>query len=162
MLASLRLGTSQSTLPAGMGRTTCQDADAARHDCDALAPTAQSGRMFRSTIKKLVCPGCGDIVGDAAYRRWPGNLVITSVDGYRINPFGAAAMRRIVERELVDARDDPARETAQVRLEFVISNITDPIYDLRCRRGHSTLRTTPQIIHAMVRTSGAWTPLEQT
>jgi hypothetical protein len=75
----------------------------------------QSEEMFRATSKKLVRPACGDIIGDVAYRRWSGSLVI--------------------------------------------SNITDPIYDLRCRRGHSTLRTTPQIARAGTQASGDWVSL---
>jgi hypothetical protein len=108
--------------------------------------------MGRTTTKKLICPACGDIIGDAVYRRWPGSLGVTSVDGYRLNPTGAALMRRIVERQLAD---NPGA-AGQARLDFVIDNSSDPIYDLRCRRGHSTLRTTPQITKAMVRTPGDW------
>src|SRR4051794_28497474 len=108
--------------------------------------------MGRSTTKRLICPACGDVIGDAVYRRWRGRLGVTSVDGYRLSPTGAALMRRIVESQLTDNPDD----TARARLDFVIDNITDPIFDLRCRRGHSTLRTTPQLTRAMVRTPGDW------
>ena len=102
--------------------------------------------------KRLVCPACGDVIGDAVYRRWPGSLTITALAGYEISPTAAGIMRRIVERET--GADGPAR------VEYVTGHITDPIYDLRCGRGHSTLRTAPGIIRAMTAARGEWAALD--
>ena len=110
-------------------------------------------------VKKLICPACGDVIAEAAYRRWPGNLVITDVEGHRVNPLGGAVLRRIAERELAAATDGPSRDVAATRLEFIDRSSAELLYDLRCRRGHATLRTAPQIVRAMRRSSGDWAEL---
>jgi hypothetical protein len=112
--------------------------------------------VWLTVSKKLLCPGCGDVIGDAQLRRWPGWLTIRSPDGYTVNPLAAGIARRIVDRELAEADDDTAADTARSRLQYVVRNITDPIYDLRCRRGHSTLQTAPQIRQAMLSSPGTW------
>ncbi|MEV0903208.1 hypothetical protein [Actinoplanes sp. NPDC049802] len=116
--------------------------------------------MKLTVERRLLCPACGDVLGDATYRRWPGSLTIRAPIGYTINPMAAGIMRRVVERELAEAATEPARELARVRLQYVVDNITDPIYDLRCEHGHSALRTTPSIIRAMTAAQGEWATLE--
>jgi hypothetical protein len=115
----------------------------------------------KSTVaRRLACPACGDLLGDAIYRRWPGSLTIRAEAGYSINPISAGIVRRMVEREAAEATSDAARQSAQARLEYVAGNITDPLYDLRCPRGHSTIRTTPAIIRAMTTAQGTWAVVE--
>jgi hypothetical protein len=113
--------------------------------------------MFQPIVKKLVCPACGDVIADARYRRWPGNLTLTDVRGHRVNPV-AAGVLRIVEREEADA-DARTRATAQARRELVEDHLAELIYDLRCPRGHSTLRAAPDITRAMTRAKGDWVQL---
>jgi hypothetical protein len=112
--------------------------------------------MFRPLIKKVLCPACGDVVAEAAYRRWPGNLLSTSSEGHRINPVGGAVLRRVAEREIATAADALTRDAAVAEIEFIDRHSSELIYDLKCRRGHATLRTTPQILRAMTREPGEW------
>jgi hypothetical protein len=63
---------------------------------------------------------------------------------------------RLVEQELVTAEDAPQ---ARARLDFVKLHIGELIYDIRCRRGHATLRTGPQIVRAVRRTPERWISL---
>jgi hypothetical protein len=114
----------------------------------------------RRITKQLTCPACGDIVATAVHTRWPGNLVLTSTDGARLQPESVALQIRMAQQEQaaggavgVDARD---------RLEFLRRHVDELVYALRCRRGHATLRTAPQIVRAMRRTAGAWVPLDAT
>jgi hypothetical protein len=65
---------------------------------------------------------------------------------------------RLAEQDLAAAAAEDA-DQAQARLDFLNDHIGELIYDLRCRRGHSTLRTGPQIIRAMRRTAGRWVSL---
>lgn len=45
---------------------------------------------MRSTgARRLVCPACGDLLGDAIHRRWPGSLTIRAEAGHIINPTSA-------------------------------------------------------------------------
>lgn len=32
--------------------------------------------MKLTVTRRLACPACGDLLGDAVYRRWPGSLTI--------------------------------------------------------------------------------------
>ncbi|MDQ2879781.1 MAG: hypothetical protein M3Y48_00560 [Actinomycetota bacterium] len=107
--------------------------------------------------KQLTCPGCGDVVADAVYWPWRGSLTITSTEGYQITPARWAVQLRLVEQDVASVSDD--REEAQTRLDSVRRNIGELIYDIRCRRGHSTLRTGPQITRALRRTPGRWVGL---
>jgi hypothetical protein len=81
---------------------------------------------------------------------------VRSSDGYRINPVGGAILRRVAERELATAADAPTRDTALAEIEYIDRHSSERIYDLKCRRGHATLRTTPQIVRAMSRAPGDW------
>jgi hypothetical protein len=108
--------------------------------------------------KQLTCPRCDDVVADVLYRPWTGTLTIVSTEGYQITPSGWAIQMRLVEQELAAAAAEGV-DQAQARLDFVRGNVGELIYDIRCRRGHSTLRTGPQIIRALRRTSGRWVSL---
>ena len=98
-------------------------------------------------------------MAEAMYRRWPGNLVVTALDGYRVNPISAGVLRRVAERQLADATSSPAADLARARMELIDREIAEFIYDLECLRGHSTLRTTPEVRRAMVRSHGKWADL---
>jgi hypothetical protein len=115
--------------------------------------------MLKPLTKKLVCPACGDVLAGARYRRWPGSLTITAVEGHPVNPIAAGVLRRIAERELAEATGAVAREVAEDRRAFVDRSSTELIYDLSCPRGHRMLRTAPQITRAMTRTPGEWVSL---
>ncbi|MDQ3765558.1 MAG: hypothetical protein M3460_30250 [Actinomycetota bacterium] len=114
--------------------------------------------MLRQVSKQLICPRCGDVVADAVYRPWVGSLTITSTEGHRIMPGGWALQLRLVQQDVASASDEDLQE-AQARLDFVRRQVGELIYDIRCRRGHSTLLTEPQIIRAMRRTPGRWVDL---
>jgi hypothetical protein len=112
----------------------------------------------RRVRKELLCPGCSDIVATAVHTRWPGNLVLTSPEGYRLQPSSAAVQIRQTQQQLRDAAPGDLHH-AEDRLDFLHRHREELIYDLRCRRGHSVLRTAPQIVRAMHRTPGAWVSL---
>jgi RNA polymerase subunit RPABC4/transcription elongation factor Spt4 len=109
----------------------------------------------RQISKQLTCPACGDIIAAAVYTRWLGNLVLTSTEGSRIQPEGGAVQVRRAQHDL-SAGSPADRAAVQDRLDFLNDHLSELIYDLRCRRGHSTLRTAPQIVRAMRRTPGDW------
>lgn len=111
--------------------------------------------MLRRVSKQLICPRCGDVVADAVYQRWTGRLTITSIEGHQIAPSGWAVAFRLIQQDMTSASVEDLEE-AQARLGFVRRNIGELIYDIRCRRGHSTLRTGPQIARALRRNRGRW------
>jgi hypothetical protein len=73
-------------------------------------------------------------------------------------PSGWAIQLRLAEQDVAATASDDLQE-AQPRLDFVRRNIGELIYDIRCRRGHSTLRTGPQITRAVRRAKGRWVSL---
>lgn len=110
--------------------------------------------------KQLTCPQCDDVVADAVYRPWAARLTVISTEGQLITPSRWAIQIRLAEQDLAAAT--AAAEgvaPAQARLDFLKGHIGELIYDIRCRRGHSTLRTAPQIIRALRRTPGRWVSL---
>lgn len=106
-------------------------------------------------MKQLTCPRCGVVVGDAVYQRWPGKLTITSPEGYRIPTLSVGVQVRLAKQRLAAAPPDEHDEAA-ARLRFLRDNVSELIYDIRCRNGHSTLRTMPQLVRALRRTPGQW------
>lgn len=105
-----------------------------------------------------MCPRCDDVVADVVYVPWVGSLTITSMDGDQITPSGWALQLRLAEQDLASACLDKQAE-AQARFDFVSRNMGEVIYDIRCRRGHSTLRTVRQVIQALRRMPGRWVNL---
>ena len=114
--------------------------------------------MLQRVSKQFTCPRCEEVVADAVYQPWAGNLTVTSIEGYRIAPSRWSIQMRLVEQEVSSAVAEDLDE-AQARLEFLKSHIGELIYDIRCRHGHSTLRTGPQITRALRRTRGRWVSL---
>lgn len=110
--------------------------------------------------KQLTCPRCDDVVADAVYRPWAGRLTVISTDGQLITPGRWAIQMRLAEQDLAAALATAEGVIqARARLGFLRGHIGELIYDIRCRRGHSTLRTGPQIIRALRRTPGRWVSL---
>ncbi len=73
-------------------------------------------------------------------------------------PGGWVIQLRVAEQDVAAAAAEDLQE-AQARLDFVGRNIGELIYDIRCRCGHSTLRTGPQITRAVRRAKGRWVSL---
>jgi hypothetical protein len=109
--------------------------------------------------KQLVCPACGDIVADALHQPWRGRLVITSLEGYQIMPLSGSLLLRMAEQDIASPTPRDL-EGSKARRDWIHANIAELIYELTCRRGHSTLRTSPQIAHAIRHTPGRWVRLE--
>src|SRR4051794_34664837 len=104
--------------------------------------------------KQMTCPGCDDVIADVVYRPWAGRLTLISIEGEPITPSRWAIQMRLAEQDLAAAAAAAAAAAegvaqAQSRLDFLKAHIGELIYDIRCRRGHSTLRTGPQIIRAL-------------
>lgn len=114
--------------------------------------------MLRRVRKQLTCRRCDDVVAEVVYAPWIGSLTITSAEGDQVTPSGWALQLRRVERDLALASVED-RAQAQARFDFVNRNIGEIIYDLRCRRGHSTLCTGHQITRALRHTPGRWVSL---
>lgn len=115
------------------------------------------GAVLRRVSKQLTCSRCDDVVADVVYRPWAGSLTITSTEGYRIMPGGWAIQLRLAEQEVAAAAED--RQEARARIDFLGRHFGELIYDIRCRRGHSTLRTEPQISRAVRHAKGRWVNL---
>lgn len=114
--------------------------------------------MRRGIAKQLTCPACGDVIASATYKRWPCNLVLVSTEGHLIQSVGAAVEIRRTEQQLTAA--SPTHQVAALdRLDFLRHHLEELIYDLRCRRGHSVLRTAAQIRRAMLCNHGSWATL---
>jgi hypothetical protein len=102
----------------------------------------------REIAKQVTCPACGDIVATAAYRPLSGNLVLTAPDGRRLDPTPGPVLMRQLEQW----------ESMQDRVAWVQCNLEERIFDLRCRRGHSTLATMPRLARTIRSTPGRWIP----
>jgi hypothetical protein len=110
---------------------------------------------MRPFSKQLICPECGDVIGQATLRPLTGWLTITEPGGGLIGASKGAVQLRLAQQRL-DAATDGERARAQRQLEFVQRQLGEQIYDLRCPRGHRTFVTSPQIARAMRRAGGAW------
>ena len=105
-------------------------------------------RLRRGIEKQLTCPACGDIVAEAVYRPLSRNLALTAPDGHMLEPTGGAVLLRQLEQW------DNARD----RVRYVQRHLEEMIFDLRCRRGHSTLAPKPRLTRAIRTTPGRWIP----
>lgn len=101
--------------------------------------------MRWSISKKLTCPNCGVVIADATYRRWPGNLILVSPEGVRLQPESVAVQLR---RAQVDHGGSPGGTEGldDARIDFLRRHLDELVYDLRCRNGHSTVRTMPELV----------------
>jgi hypothetical protein len=114
--------------------------------------------MLRSLTKLLLCPVCAAAVGDASYRRWTGQLLVTAPDGARIVPTRGLVAVEQAERDLANASADHTEE-ARRRLELVSANRWDLWFRLRCQNGHTVTLTGPDLLRVMRRARGAWAQL---
>lgn len=78
--------------------------------------------MRRRITKQLTCPGCGVIVATAVYQRWPGDLVLTSLEGHRLHPMGGGLQVRIAERRR--SRRAAARTVSRPGPAWTSSSVT--------------------------------------
>ena len=106
--------------------------------------------MRRSISKTLICPVCAVVIAEATYKPWSASLVLVSPDGVRVQPEGVAAQLR---RAQAQPHPDDAR------VAFLRRHLDELVYDLRCRNGHSTLRTMPQLVRAIRNAQGQWVDL---
>jgi hypothetical protein len=104
--------------------------------------------------KQLICPRCTTVLAEASYRRFPPRLVLTSFDGFPAYP-ESVQPQLLRARARVEAGDDEARE----QVDYLEKNFVELVLDLRCRNGHSTLRTLPQLRRAVGRAAGQWVDL---
>jgi hypothetical protein len=104
--------------------------------------------MRRTIRKQLLCPVCGVVLADATYTRWPGGLVLDSPDGVRLQP-------ESVGLQLRRARAEGDEE----RVAFLERHLEELVFDLRCRNGHRTVRTMPQLAGAIRTAGGTWVEL---
>jgi hypothetical protein len=116
---------------------------------------------LRSFTRQLICPDCGDVIGDATLRPLTGWLTINQPDGGLIGPSEGAVQLRVAEARLHAAAADE-QPRAQAQLDYVRRNLLEQLYDLGCPRGHRMFITTPQIAHAMRAAPGAWARLPST
>ncbi len=75
---------------------------------------------------------------------------------------------RRVRKELVrraqqglDSPEEPVRATAEERIAFLRRHLEELVCELHCRRGHTVLRTVPQIARAMRSARRAWVSLDR-
>jgi hypothetical protein len=102
----------------------------------------------RRIEKQLTCPECQVVVADATYTRWPGNLVLVSPDGVRLLPESVGLLLRRARAE-----------GDETRVAFLERHLEELVFDLRCRNGHRTLRTMPQLARAIRTAGGRWVDL---
>jgi hypothetical protein len=112
--------------------------------------------VFRRLNKTLTCPACGTVIAAASYRPWRGDLTVTSVDGTPLQPLSGAVQLRLAQMRLDEASTVGERAAGQARLDFVRRNLSELLYEFRCREGHSTLCSMPQLASAMRAARGEW------
>ncbi|GJF06234.1 hypothetical protein [Pseudonocardia sp. D17] len=87
--------------------------------------------------RQLLCPVCGTLLADAAYRRLPPNLTLRAADGTIMQPTSAAVLL---------AQLQPGARSEDPRARYVEQNLGELVYELRCVAGHQMLRTMPEIV----------------
>jgi hypothetical protein len=102
--------------------------------------------------KQLICPRCGQVMAAAVFRVF-GGLRITTPDGVLLPPVTGHLLLTIAEQQLNSASAEDYPE-AKRRLDFVVRNAGDRLYDIKCPGGHYTLKTAPQITKAIRRAAG--------
>ncbi len=110
--------------------------------------------------KQLICPRCGDVLGEAVYRPLAGWLTITDPAGHQLAPQEGAVQARRAEAALAAASSAAEEEQAQADLRFIKQQIGELMYDLPCHRGHHVLVTAPQITRVLRQAKGNWADLD--
>jgi hypothetical protein len=112
--------------------------------------------MAFSVTKHLVCPSCGVVLATATYRRFPGRLVVTLLDGAPLPPESVGLqLARAKSRAAADPRDPAAAD----RLAFLQRHLDGMVFDIPCPNGHSLLRTMPQLARSIRTSPGDWVDL---
>ena len=101
--------------------------------------------------KQLICPRCGQVMAAAVFRVF-GGLRITTPDGL-LPPVTGHLLLTIAEQRLKSASAENYPE-AKRRLDFIVRNAGDRLYDIKCPGGHYTLKTAPEITRAIRRAAG--------
>ena len=104
--------------------------------------------MAWTVRKELICPACGVIAASATYRRYPPRLEVTSAQGEEVVPVGTGTLLVLARQ-----RQDEA-EAAWLK-----QHVEELVVEIRCRSGHRTLRTVPQLARAVRRARGQWVDL---
>jgi hypothetical protein len=102
--------------------------------------------------KQLICPECGQVMATADWRIF-GGLKITTPDGFLLSPVSDDLLLRIAEQRLASASPEDYPE-AKRRLDAILRDAGDRFYDIKCPRGHYTLKTAPEITRAVRRAPG--------
>jgi hypothetical protein len=102
--------------------------------------------------KQLICPRCGQVMAAAVFRVF-GGLRITTPDGVLLPPVTGDLLLTIAEQRLKSASAEDYPE-AKRRLDFIVRNAGDRLYDIKCPGGHYTLKTAPEITRAIRRAAG--------
>ena len=110
--------------------------------------------------KQLICPRCGDVLGEAVYRPLGGWLTITDPAGRQLAPQEGAVHARRAEAALAAASSAAEEEQAQADLRFIKQHIGELMYDLPCHQGHHVLATAPQITRVLRQANGDWAELD--
>ena len=124
-----------------------------------MRPRARQDGVPWRTTKQLICPACGVLLAEATYQRFPGYLVLVGPDGARVLPENAGMQERRAVMRVEQAASPAEERQARDRLEFLRRNFGELVFDLRCRNGHSTLRTMPQLVRMVRRAPGQWVDL---
>jgi len=109
-----------------------------------------------SATKHLVCPSCGVVVATGTYRRFPGRVVVTLLDGAPLPPESVGLQ---LARAKAHAAADPRDPAAADRLAFLKRHLEEMVFDIPCPNGHSLLRTMPQLARAIRTSPGEWVDL---
>ena len=80
-------------------------------------------------------------------------LRITTPDGVLLPPVTDHLLLTIAEQRLKSASAEDYPESKR-RLDFIVRNAGDRLYDLKCPGGHYTLKTAPEITRAIRRATG--------
>jgi hypothetical protein len=113
-----------------------------------------AGPMGWTVRRQLLCPACGDIVGEAIHRWFPAMLTVRAPAGYEVMPRRSAAVERDLREGVLAGVPDE-----QTLRDMLIRHHADLIYELRCPRGHVTYRAAPQVVDAVRAASGQWAHL---
>jgi hypothetical protein len=109
--------------------------------------------------KQLICPACGALVAQATYRRWPPELALVGADGTYLAPEAAGTQERRAQSAVAAAASPAEEQRARDRLDFLRRHFGELVYELRCRNGHTVLRTMPQLVRAVRTAAGGWVNL---
>ena len=112
--------------------------------------------MALSATKLLVCPSCGVVVATGTYRRCPGRVVVTLLDGAPLPP---ESVELQLARAKAHAAADPRDPAVADRLAFLRHHLEEMVFDIPCPNGHSLLRTMPQLARAIRTSPGDWVDL---